>query len=265
MKPVISAHHISKKYRLGMIGRTSIRESWQRIAQEVKSNGFKGFCREWLYPDEKKDTIWALKDISFSVQPGEILGIVGRNGSGKTTLLRILSKITKPTEGFAVIHGRASSLLGVGTGFNTELSGRENIFLNGTILGMRHKEVQKRFDEIVEFSEVEKFIDTPVKHYSSGMMVRLAFSVAVHLDQPILFIDEVLAVGDAAFQSKSIAKMKSIVQSGKTILFVSHGETAITSLCHRCLYLKQGHLIASGTPSEILSMYRTDLNLSVAA
>ena len=199
--------------------------------------------------------LWAVKDVSFNVQAGEIVGLVGRNGCGKSTLSKILSRITYPTEGRAVIRGRSSALLEVGTGFHPELSGRENIYLNGAILGMRKREIDQKFDAIVDFSEVEKFIDSPVKHYSSGMYVKLAFSVAAHLDQPILFIDEVLAVGDAVFQKKCIAKMKSVAQSGRTILFVSHNERAVRDLCSRCVYMKNGRVVNIGSASDMIALY----------
>src|ERR671918_813471 len=179
----------------------------------------------------QKESFWALKDISFEIKPGEVIGVVGRNGAGKSTLLKILSRITVPTKGFAEIRGRVGSLLEVGTGFHPELTGRENIYLNGAILGMKKTEIEQRFDEIIAFAEVEKFIDTPVKRYSSGMFVRLAFAVATHLEPEILLIDEVLAVGDAGFQKKCLGKMKAVGQSGRTILFVSHNLAAVTALC----------------------------------
>jgi lipopolysaccharide transport system ATP-binding protein len=208
--------------------------------------------------DEKKnpsDIIWALKNISFEIKKGEVVGIIGINGAGKSTLLKVLSKITVPNEGHAEIRGRISSLLEVGTGFHPELTGRENIYLNGTILGMKKKEIDEKFDAIVDFSGVEKFIDTPVKRFSSGMKVRLAFSVAAHLDPEILIIDEVLAVGDAAFQKKCMKKMEDVGQYGRTVLFVSHNMQAITRLCSRAILLNEGQLIADGPSSEIVSSY----------
>lgn len=201
------------------------------------------------------DLIWALKNISFEVKKGEVVGIIGTNGAGKSTLLKVLSKITVPTEGKAEIRGRISSLLEVGTGFHPELTGRENIYLNGTILGMKKKEIDEKFDAIVDFSGVEKFIDTPVKRFSSGMKVRLAFSVAAHLDPEILIIDEVLAVGDAAFQKKCIKKMEDVGQYGRTVLFVSHNMQAITRLCSRAILLDEGQLIADGPSSEIVKSH----------
>jgi lipopolysaccharide transport system ATP-binding protein len=203
------------------------------------------------------DVIWALRDVSFEVKEGETLGIVGRNGAGKSTLLKILCRITDPTHGNAEIRGRISSLLEVGTGFHPELTGRENIYLNGTILGMRRQEVAHKFDEIVDFSGVEKFIDTPVKRYSSGMRVRLAFSVAAHLEPELLIIDEVLAVGDAAFQQKCLNKMEDAAQTGRTVLFVSHNMPAITRLCSRAILLEEGRIIKDGPADEVVNSYLT--------
>jgi lipopolysaccharide transport system ATP-binding protein len=192
--------------------------------------------------DESPDSIWALKDVSFEVKAGEVVGIIGRNGAGKSTLLKILSRITRPTEGTIDIHGRVGSLLEVGTGFHAELSGRENIYLNGAILGMGKREIDRKFDEIVAFSEVEKFIDTPVKRYSSGMYMRLAFAVAAHLDPEILIVDEVLAVGDVQFQKKCLGKMSEVAHGGRTVLFVSHNMNAIEQLCGSAILLEQGKL-----------------------
>lgn len=201
------------------------------------------------------NTVWVLEDISFSIKPGEVVGIIGRNGAGKSTLLKILSRITEPTRGLAEIHGRVGSLLEVGTGFHGELSGRENIYLNGAILGMRKTEIDQKFDEIVAFAEVEKFIDTPVKRYSSGMYLRLAFAVAAHLEPEILIVDEVLAVGDASFQKKCLNKMQDIGKTGRTVLFVSHNLSAITSLCPRLLWLHQGKMIQDGPSRQVVSEY----------
>jgi lipopolysaccharide transport system ATP-binding protein len=198
------------------------------------------------------DVIWALRGVSFEVGRGEVLGIIGRNGAGKSTLLKILSKITPPTSGFAKIHGRISSLLEVGTGFHQELTGRENVYLNGTILGMTKKEVDRKYDEIVEFSGVEKFINTPVKRYSSGMRVRLAFSVAAHLEPEILIIDEVLSVGDADFQNKCINKMEDVSQQGRTVLFVSHNMSAVTRLCERTILLQEGKVADDGPSDRVV-------------
>jgi len=199
--------------------------------------------------------LWSLRDVSFDVAQGEVVGIIGRNGAGKSTLLKILSKITPPARGRVEIHGRTASLLEVGTGFHNELTGRENVYLNGAILGMRKKEVDRKFDEIVEFSGVEKFLDTPVKRYSSGMRVRLAFSVAAHLDPEILIIDEVLAVGDAAFQEKCLKKMEGVGHEGRTVFFVSHNMPAVTRLCERVIMLDNGQLVADGPAHQIVSHY----------
>ena len=201
------------------------------------------------------EEMWALKDISFDVPQGDIVGLLGRNGAGKSTLLKVLSRITEPTTGTARLAGRVGSLIEVGTGFQPELTGRENIYLNGAILGMRRREITKRFDEIVDFSGVERFLDTPVKHYSSGMYVRLAFAVAAHLDTDILFVDEVLSVGDAEFQKKSLGKMGDVAHSGRTIIFVSHNVTAIESLCRRGIFFQSGRLIHEGPVAETLAVY----------
>ncbi|MFN0109777.1 MAG: ABC transporter ATP-binding protein [Blastocatellia bacterium] len=205
--------------------------------------------------DKAKNSFWALNDVSFEVKAGEVIGIIGRNGAGKTTLLKLLSRITEPTSGYADVHGRVGSLLEVGTGFHPELSGRENIFLNGAILGMRRNEIERKFDEIVAFAEVERFIDSPVKHYSSGMYMRLAFAVAAHLEPEILLVDEVLAVGDAAFQKKCLGKMGEITKEGRTILFVSHNMGAVRSLCNKGIVLSEGKLIESGDISSCIERY----------
>lgn len=204
------------------------------------------------------EIIWALKGVSFEIKRGEVMGIIGRNGAGKTTLLKILSRITEPTEGFAEISGRVGSLLEVGTGFHPELTGRENIYLNGAILGMKKAEIERKFDEIVDFAEIKKFIDTPVKHYSSGMYVRLAFSVAAHLEPEILLVDEVLAVGDADFQKKCLGKMGRVSEEGRTVVFVSHNMPAIEALCTKCLILDAGTLTFIGETSEATMKYLTD-------
>lgn len=205
--------------------------------------------------DTVSDVFWALKNLTFEVKQGEILGIIGKNGAGKSTLLKILSKITRPTFGQVEIHGRNSSLLEVGTGFHPELTGRENVYLNGTVLGMKKKEIERKFDAIVDFSGVEKFLDTPVKRYSSGMTVRLAFSVAAHLEPEILIIDEVLAVGDAEFQAKCLGKMSSVAKEGRTVLFVSHNMGAIAELCSRAIWLEGGKLKTDGLPTDVVMQY----------
>src|SRR3989454_2753587 len=211
---------------------------------------------------ESDNFIWALKDVSFEVKRGEVIGVVGRNGAGKSTLLKILSRITKPTKGFAEIHGRVGSLLEVGTGFHPELTGRENIYLNGAILGIKRKDIDRRFDEILAFAEVEKFIDTPVKHYSSGMYLRLAFAVAAHLEPEILIVDEVLAVGDAAFQKKCLGKMGDVAKEGRTVLLVSHNMEAVAKLTTRAVLLQGGQVTAQGQTSSVIFQYlASDENL----
>jgi lipopolysaccharide transport system ATP-binding protein len=204
---------------------------------------------------ELDETIWALRNLSFEIRRGEVVGIIGRNGAGKSTLLKTLSRITEPTEGYAEIYGRVGSLLEVGTGFHQELTGRENIYLNGAILGMRQAEIERKFDEIVAFAEVEKFIDTPVKHYSSGMYLRLAFAVAAHLEPEILLVDEVLAVGDARFQKKCLNKMEDVGHQGRTVLFVSHNMPAITRLCERAILLDEGRLVEDGPSDQVVGVY----------
>jgi lipopolysaccharide transport system ATP-binding protein len=202
-------------------------------------------------PDPGESTIWALRDVSFEVKQGEIIGIIGRNGAGKSTLLKVLSRITGPTTGSAEIFGRVGSLLEVGTGFSRELNGRENIYLSGAILGMKKSEITRKMDEIVSFAEVERFLDTPVKHYSSGMYLRLAFAVAAHLEPEIMLVDEVLAVGDASFQKRCLGKMEEVHKGGRTVFFVSHNLAAITSLCTRCLLIEDGRLVRSGSPHSL--------------
>jgi lipopolysaccharide transport system ATP-binding protein len=231
-QPIIQVRNISKKYRLGKIGMTSFRDEFGRLADRLRG-------RHSATPPETE--FWALNDVSFDVNPGEVIGIIGRNGAGKSTLLKVLSRITEPTAGEIEMRGRLASLLEVGTGFHPELSGRENIFLNGAILGMRKSEIARKFDEIVEFAEITQFLDTPVKRYSSGMYVRLAFAVAAHLEPEILIIDEVLAVGDQAFQQKCLGKMQQVANSeGRTILFVSHHMAAVRRLCQKCIVLDKG-------------------------
>lgn len=207
-----------------------------------------------------EDTIWALKDVNFEVQPGEVLGIIGRNGAGKSTMLKVLSRIIEPTTGRAELFGRVASLLEVGTGFHPDLSGRENVYLNGAILGMRRREIDSRFDEIVAFAEVEKFIETAVKHYSSGMYLRLAFAVAAHLDPEILIVDEVLAVGDSNFQKKCLAKMKDVTRSGKTVLLVTHSLSVVTLLCRRAILFDGGRITKMGSAAEVVDHYEVTSN-----
>lgn len=252
-RKVIEVENLTKTYFL----RHKQQEKYTAL-RDVLSNKVKGIFSKNQSSGFSTETFNALNDLSFTVNEGDRVGIVGRNGAGKSTLLKVLSRIVAPTKGRITIDGRIASLLEVGTGFHPELSGRENIFLNGSILGMSRKEIQSKFDEIVEFSEVERFLDTPVKRYSSGMYVRLAFSVAAHLEPEILIVDEVLAVGDAAFQRKCLGKMNDVSGQGRTILFVSHNMAAIQNLCNTGLYLKNGQLLASGNSNDIIHQYLKD-------
>jgi lipopolysaccharide transport system ATP-binding protein len=268
----IQADGLGKRYPIGKRERYStLRDSFaQAIAAPLRwlGNGRQLSNGESTAPSDLASTefIWALKDVSFEIKHGEVVGIIGRNGAGKSTLLKILSQITEPTEGEARIHGRVGSLLEVGTGFHPELTGRENIFLNGAILGMKRKEIEQKFDEIVAFAEVEKFLDTPVKHYSSGMYARLAFSVAAHLEPDILLVDEVLAVGDVAFQKKCLGKMGNIAKRGRTVLFVSHNMSAIKALCPLSLLLQEGRAISFGSTTKVIEEYlAADFNLQSEA
>jgi lipopolysaccharide transport system ATP-binding protein len=256
---IISVESLSKRY---LVGHEGPKERYHSLRDTIVWHG-KKFVRNTLDMAKGKqivqgDTVeefWALKDCSFEVKRGEVLGIIGRNGAGKSTLLKVLSRITEPSKGRVVLRGRVASLLEVGTGFHPELTGRENIFLNGAILGMSRAEIRAKFDEIVAFAEVEKFLDTPVKRYSSGMYVRLAFAVAAHLDPEILIVDEVLAVGDTEFQKKCLGKMQEVSMGGRTVLFVSHNMAAIQRLCHRCIMLKDGTPIASGSTESVIGAY----------
>lgn len=252
----IRVEEISKRYRIGK------REQYQTLRDTLSSAFTAPFRKAGMLLQGGGDdaaalerTIWALKEISFDINQGEVVGIIGGNGAGKSTLLKILSRITEPTDGFAEIHGRVASLLEVGTGFHPELTGRENIYLNGAILGMKRVEIERKFDEIVAFSEVETFIDTPVKHYSSGMYLKLAFSVAAHLEPEILMVDEVLAVGDVKFQQKCLGKMGSVAKEGRTIIFVSHNMGAIAQLCERVILLEKGQLKRIGLAREVVADY----------
>ena len=273
----IKVENLAKRYRIGL--KENAHDSvFGALLDFVKSplNNYRKYRSLYKFDDidsvhasdsndNSSDIIWALRDLSFEVKQGEVLGIIGRNGAGKSTLLKILCKITPPTRGYAEIYGRVSSLLEVGTGFHPELSGRENIYLNGTILGMNKNEVTRKFDQIVDFSGVEKFIDTPVKRYSSGMKVRLAFSVAAHLEPEILIIDEVLAVGDADFQKKCLNKMENVGKQGRTVFFVSHNMPAVTRLCDRVILLEEGRLIEDGPPHQIVAAYlNSDLGTTAA-
>jgi lipopolysaccharide transport system ATP-binding protein len=248
----IVANGLSKRYRLG-----SSAHHYGRLTESL-SNAFAAPFRVLSHRavgTPKEDYLWALRDVSFEIKVGQAVGFIGRNGAGKTTLLKLLARITEPSEGRAVLHGRVASLLEVGTGFHPELTGRENVYLNGAILGMSRAEINRRFDEIVDFSEVGRFLDTPVKRYSSGMQVRLAFAVAAHLEPEILVVDEVLAVGDAAFQRKCLGKMSNVANEGRTIVFVSHNMAAITKLCTRGFWIDAGGLAGEGTPAGVVAQY----------
>ena len=254
----IRAANLSKLYHIGRgqgkAGYRTLRESMMDWAKTPL---------RWFNRDGREaadDTIWALKDVSFEVKRGEVVGIIGRNGAGKSTLLKILSRITDPTEGTVDLYGRVGSLLEVGTGFHPELTGRENIYLNGAILGMKRTDIIRKFDEIVDFAEIEKFLDTPVKHYSSGMYVRLAFAVAAHLDPEILLVDEVLAVGDAAFQKKCLGKMGEVAKTGRTVFFVSHNMAAVENLCKRGIVIFQGHVLFDGLQIDAIQYYLKNLD-----
>jgi lipopolysaccharide transport system ATP-binding protein len=247
MENAIIVQGLSKKYCI-----SGPQQQYKTLRESIYSTARSLFTA--LKRVEKND-FWAIKDVSFEIASGEVVGIIGRNGAGKSTLLKILSRITEPTDGWAEIRGRIGSLLEVGTGFHNELTGRENIFLNGAILGMRKGEIKRKFDEIVAFSEVEQFIDTPVKHYSSGMYLRLAFAVAAHLETDILLVDEVLAVGDAGFQNKCIGKMSDVAKGGRTVLLVSHNMAAIQSLCQTGILLDSGRLVEYGPVLKVISAY----------
>jgi len=260
---VIQVENLGKKYIIGHQREGNVRYVALR---DVITDGVKSLSYGLRHPRKPRPTphreeFWALKDVSFEVKRGEVVGIIGRNGAGKSTLLKILSRITEPTTGRVRLRGRVASLLEVGTGFHPELTGRENIFLNGAILGMSRTEINRKFDEIVEFAEVSRFLDTPVKRYSSGMYVRLAFAVAAHLEPEILVVDEVLAVGDAAFQKKCLGKMGDVAkQEGKTILFVSHNLNSISQLTTECIFLREGRLVSQGSSEKVISKYLADLS-----
>jgi lipopolysaccharide transport system ATP-binding protein len=250
----IRVENLGKRYLIGR--RQAQYETIRDTMTELATAPFRRL-RHRSQPTERNETIWALKDVSFELRRGEVLGVIGRNGAGKTTLLKILSRITLPTEGRAEIHGRVGSLLEVGTGFHPELTGRENIYLNGAILGMKRTEIDSKFDEIVEFAEIERFLDTPVKRYSSGMYVRLAFAVAAHLEPEILLVDEVLAVGDAAFQKKCLGKMGEIGSQGRTVVLVSHNMRSITKLCELAVWIDNGGIRALTDAEKAVETYLT--------
>lgn len=252
MKPILSVEHVSKKFQIQheQAAYLSLRDKLSTLFRS----------------DTVKEEFWALRDVSFTVQPGESLGIIGRNGAGKSTLLKILSRITPPTTGKIILRGRIASLLEVGTGFHQELTGRENVFMNGSILGMKHAEIKSKFDEIVDFSGVEKFLDTPLKHYSSGMQLRLAFAVAAHLEPEILIVDEVLAVGDSKFQKKCIQKMEDVTSDGRTVLFVSHNLPSLKAICKTGILMADGQLVSHGSMGEVIDQYTSyhDTNEKIA-
>jgi lipopolysaccharide transport system ATP-binding protein len=264
---VIRAEGLGKKY---LIGHHAERERYVAL-RDVLARGVRGLWRKTagmargraIVVGDTVEEFWALRDVSFEVKRGEVLGIIGRNGAGKSTLLKILSRITEPSEGRVTIDGRVASLLEVGTGFHPELTGRENIYLNGAILGMTRAEIRRKFDEIVAFAEVEKFLDTPVKRYSSGMYVRLAFAVAAHLEPEILVVDEVLAVGDAEFQKKCLGKMSEVAGGGRTVLFVSHNMAAVQNLCKRCIGLRRSRKFGDDNPTAVINQYLYEVRKSV--
>jgi lipopolysaccharide transport system ATP-binding protein len=259
MKPIIRVENLSKQYRIGArkAAYGTLRDTLTEVARAPLR------ILPWN-ANRKVDTIWALSDVSVEINAGEVVGIVGRNGAGKSTLLKILSRITEPTSGTVDLFGRVASLLEVGTGFHGELTGRENIYLNGAMLGMRRGEINDKLDQIVEFSEISKFIDTPVKHYSSGMYMRLAFAVAAHLDPEILIVDEVLAVGDAVFQTKCLGRMRDVAREGRTVLFVSHNLAAIRTLCQRGLLIEGGRLTEDAPTETVISKYLADNDVAGA-
>jgi len=254
MSPIITVENLGKAYLLGE--RTSRHETFREAVIKLAKAPAERFRRRFSATEDHDDAFWAVRDVSFEVHRGEVMGLVGRNGAGKSTLLKLLSRITEPTEGKARLRGRVASLLEVGTGFHPELTGRENIYMNGAILGMKRAEIKRNFDKIVEFAEISEFLDTPVKHYSSGMYVRLAFAVAAHLEPEILVVDEVLAVGDAAFQRKCLGKMKDVAAGeGRTVLFVSHNMQAVSTLTNRCVLLQKGRMVRVGQTPDIINEY----------
>jgi lipopolysaccharide transport system ATP-binding protein len=247
MRPILRIERLGKEYSIGVAGRS------HGTAREAIMGALRSPLR--TLKRGHSATFWALREVTFDAQPGDVIGVIGKNGAGKSTLLKILSRITEPTAGRAELYGRVGSLLEIGTGFHQDLTGRENVFLNGAILGMKRAEISRKFDDIVAFAEVERFVDTPVKHYSSGMYLRLAFAVAAYLEAEILLVDEVLAVGDAGFQKRCLGKMREVSDSGRTVLFVSHNLAAVESLCNRGLYIAEGRLQSAGTPAEVVGHY----------
>jgi lipopolysaccharide transport system ATP-binding protein len=253
MQPILELNRVSKEYRIGRDARRD--ETFRELVQRKLRSPLSALRGAGSLLGPRDQSFWALRDVSFDVAPGEVVGVIGRNGAGKSTLLKIASRITDPTSGSITVRGRMASLLEVGTGFHPELTGRENIYMNGAILGMRKAEIVRQFDEIVAFAEVDRFLDTPVKHYSSGMYVRLAFSVAAHLQPEILIVDEVLAVGDIAFQKKCLGKMSDVSHGGRTVLFVTHNMAAVENLCRRCVVLERGQIIFNGPAKDAVQQY----------
>ncbi|MGB7923686.1 MAG: ABC transporter ATP-binding protein [Pyrinomonadaceae bacterium] len=250
MRPIIKVENLSKQYRIGALPAGYV------TFRETVADAFMAALRRAKGAERRSNQkLWALKDLSFEIEPGEVVGLIGHNGAGKSTLLKILARIVQPTAGRFELYGRVGSLLEVGTGFHPELTGRDNVFLNGAILGMKRAMIERKFDEIVAFSEIQDFIETPVKWYSSGMYLRLAFSVAVHMDTEILFVDEILAVGDVGFQQKCMDKIQSIMRDGRTIIFVSHSMPAITRLCKRVIWIDRGHLMHDGPAHDVIETY----------
>src|SRR3990167_9224650 len=267
-KVVIKAEDISKQYRLGLVGTGTIKDDMKRWWYKMRG-AEDPFLKMGETNDRSSkgtsDYVWSLQNINFEINQGDSVGIIGRNGAGKSTLLKILSQVTQPTTGKIYTKGRIASLLEVGTGFHTELTGRENIFLNGAILGMRKHEIARKLDEIIAFSGVERYIDTPVKRYSSGMYVRLAFAVAAHLESEILIVDEILAVGDVEFQKKCLGKLSDVAREGRTIIFVSHNLSAVLNLCNRAILLDHGSVTADGEPKDVVGKYLETVDLVTQA
>jgi lipopolysaccharide transport system ATP-binding protein len=258
MRPIIKVQSLSKKFQITPGEKSLVR--YDTLRESIVKTMRSPFGRLRRNGGADKNTIWALRDVSFDVMPGEVMGVIGPNGAGKSTLLKVLSRIMEPTSGRAELYGRVASLLEIGTGFHPDLSGRENIYLNGAILGMKRREIDQRFDEIVAFAELERFLETAVKKYSSGMYVRLAFAVAAHLNPEILIVDEVLAVGDASFQKKCLGKMDDVTKSGRTVLFVTHSLGMILHLCQHALLLEGGQVSRIGPAAEVVDYYNTTLS-----
>jgi len=261
MKPIIKVEGISKKFRITPGEKKSVR--YDTLRESLVKAAKSPFTR--AQRNGRDDTVWALRDVSFEVMPGEVMGIIGRNGAGKSTLLKILSRIIEPTSGRVELYGRVASLLEIGTGFHPDLSGRENVYLNGAILGMRHREIDERFDEIVAFAEIERFLDTAVKHYSSGMYLRLAFAVAAHLNPEILIVDEVLSVGDANFQKKCLGKMDDVTRTGRTVLLVTHSLVTVRAHCRRVMLIDGGSVERTGAAEDVVAHYEAMCNSQVGA